>query len=191
MTVTLLRQFELDSVSVNFFVEKHGKGRNDGSFGLQRKWVSNYTETKDILDSKTYVAAVWAGARETMSLDPPPQGPEYIIVHFTPPPKPAHVLRLSVPGFQVDKTYCLKAIRVKRAAIPKDTLHATDVKLHNFVYSDRMQGSVEEDLGAPTLSKDPVAQLDWRLAYRTSYPEKAWSVKPQKQTSTLRFPVFL
>ena len=34
-------QKEFPMVFLHFFVEHHGKGRNDGQFGLQRRWIVN------------------------------------------------------------------------------------------------------------------------------------------------------
>ena len=39
--VACLRKHGMQASVLNFFAEKHGKGRNDGSFGLMERWLIN------------------------------------------------------------------------------------------------------------------------------------------------------
>ena len=61
-------------------------------------------------------------------------------------------------------TYCVQAVQ-------KDGL----LRLRNVVYSDRldMPSQPAYVLGSPVLVRSSVSQSDWRVAYRTNFPESA------------------
>ncbi|CAE8680493.1 unnamed protein product [Polarella glacialis] len=59
------------TVFLHFLLERHGKGRNDGQFGLQRRWAVDYARDHVISDVSDMKGALEAGAMMTMSLDPP------------------------------------------------------------------------------------------------------------------------
>ena len=151
-----------ESVVVNYFAEKHGKGRVDGCFGLQARWVADYAMRREILTRSDYIAACRAGAAETTASDP--GGPSYTIVDFTPPAKPESITKLANHGLSVQATYCVQAVQ-------KDGL----LRLRNVVYSDRldMPSQPAYVLGSPVLARSSVSQSDWRIAYRTNFPESA------------------
>lgn len=80
--LSLLVQTRFERVFLHFFAEHHGKGRNDGQFGLQRKWVSDYAREHVIDSLDAMKAALEMGACGTMQLDPPPKGPSHSIRMF-------------------------------------------------------------------------------------------------------------
>ena len=67
---------------LHFYGEHHGKGRNDGQFGLQRQWLDQYAATHVVSGIDRFILALREGAAETMREDPPPRGPSYTIVQY-------------------------------------------------------------------------------------------------------------
>ncbi|CAE8581407.1 unnamed protein product, partial [Polarella glacialis] len=154
------------TVFLHFLLEHHGKGRNDGQFGLQRRWAVDYARDHVISDVSDMKGALEAGAMMTMSLDPPPAGPSYHIVVFTPAAKPKFVDKLdnSKTDLQIEYTYCL---RIQRHPVPMY------VAVKDFVYSDR---STDEQkgvsIGNVVMKRQPAKEESWRVSYRKTEPEK-------------------
>ncbi|CAK9043725.1 unnamed protein product [Durusdinium trenchii] len=164
--IQLLKQYgHLSNVFFHYFTEHHGKGRNDGQFGLQRRWIQDYAMRKTISTVEDLLAALKEGAAETMRSDPPPAGPEYNINHFRPEfPKTFLYLDAASADLKIEYTYC---VGLKRISGP-----AFQVRLKNFIYSDRC---FQAELGisggtARCIEKVPAAD-DWRLSYRQEKPE--------------------
>ncbi|CAE8608254.1 unnamed protein product, partial [Polarella glacialis] len=155
------------TVFLHFLLEHHGKGRNDGQFGLQRRWAVDYARDHVISDVSDMKGALEAGAMMTMSLDPPPAGPSYHIVVFTPAAKPKFVDKLdnSKTDLQIEYTYCL---RIQRHPVP---MYVAVIK--DFVYSDR---STDEQkgvsIGNVVMKRQPAKEESWRVSYRKTEPEK-------------------
>ncbi|CAE8608691.1 unnamed protein product, partial [Polarella glacialis] len=155
------------TVFLHFLLERHGKGRNDGQFGLQRRWAVDYARDRVISDVSDMKGALEAGAMMTMSLDPPPAGPSYHIVVFTPAAKPKFVDKLdnSKTDLQIEYTYCL---RIQRHPVP---MYVAVIK--DFVYSDR---STDEQkgvsIGNVVMKREPAKEESWRVSYRKTEPEK-------------------
>ena len=102
-------------VTFNFFVEKHAKGKCDGSFVLQGFWVRMWTETTEIDGLEVYITALEQGPDETKAADPPPLGPEYKHVKHAPEEKPGKVPKLdrsAMKGLGIEPTYCLRSVTV-------------------------------------------------------------------------------
>ena len=164
--VPLLAQSDRwSSISFNFFGEHHGKGRNDGQFGLQRKWVEAATSRKVISTMEHFIEALQEGAAHTMRTDPPPAGPKYDIVHFHPPkPKKFNYLDAGSMDLKVEYTYCVCFRRTKNKRYP--------VFLDDYTYSDRfISREKPRELGAPSLIVKDSAEA-WRVSYRKDEPEK-------------------
>eukprot|EP00972_Heterocapsa_arctica_P056155 8284755-Heterocapsa_arctica.AAC.1 len=114
--IELCQIHKLSEVVLHFYAEHHGKGRCDGQFGLQRHWRDTWAEAHVISSVQQYVSACQSGADDTMADDPPPAGPSYKCVLFSPPkPSEAKAFDNSVPKFQIEYTYCV-AIRPKSGA---------------------------------------------------------------------------
>ena len=110
-----------------------------------------------------YVSACRAGAAQTMAADP--EGPCYHEVQFTPSPKPATICKLANDGFGVQSTYCVQA-----------TCAGNAVHLNNVVYGDFLgcEGHpASHSLGAPVVTRVRLDKTEWRIAYRTQFPESA------------------
>ena len=99
----------ISSVYFNFFGEHHGKGRNDGQFGLQRKWLKSFAERNVVSNRETLFRAFHEGARHTMPCDPPPAGPRYEVAHFH-PEKPKTLLYLDVSSTDLNRLYLLPCL---------------------------------------------------------------------------------
>ena len=78
----LVVSHELKAAIQHYYAEHHGKGRNDGQFGLQRKWTDTAAAENMITTLTDYQVACVNGARATMEDDPPPAGPAYVITTF-------------------------------------------------------------------------------------------------------------
>ena len=78
----LVVSHELKAAIQHYYAEHHGKGRNDGQFGLQRKWTDTAAAENMITTLTDYRVACVNGARATMEDDPPPAGPAYVITTF-------------------------------------------------------------------------------------------------------------
>jgi hypothetical protein len=174
------RRHALKATQLNFFVEKHGKGRCDGSFGLMEKWLTDYCHEHDIEDFLTFIAALQEGARCTMDKDPPPKGPKYTAIAFDPPPKPKLVVELDCDEVKVESTYCLRAVASGRP-VGKVELHCGDITLQDWMFSDRVgRCAMPEKLSTYQRTKErAVKDLPWRKSYRKTQPEKA---KPKHET---------
>ncbi|CAE8622153.1 unnamed protein product [Polarella glacialis] len=146
------------TVFLHFLLEHHG---------LQRRWAVDYARDHVISDVSDMKGALEAGAMMTMSLDPPPAGPSYHIVVFTPAAKPKFVDKLdnSKTDLQIEYTYCL---RIQRHPVP---MYVAVIK--DFVYSDR---STDEQkgvsIGNVVMKRQPAKEESWRVSYRKTEPEK-------------------
>ncbi|CAE8655101.1 unnamed protein product [Polarella glacialis] len=153
-------------VYLHFYLEHHGKGRNDGQFGLQRNWVVDYAREHVISTLENMTDALRCGAAETMRLDPPPAGPSYSIVPFQ-PAKPQVIKKLnnSRTKLMIEFTYCIRFDRHRNPQF--------GIEIKDFVYSDRI---VDERNGVPigdVVCEDiKPKEADWRLSYRKTTPEK-------------------
>eukprot|EP00438_Fugacium_kawagutii_P026261 Skav211347 [mRNA] locus=scaffold1797:119875:121381:- [translate_table: standard] len=156
----------LSSFVLHYFGEHHGKGRNDGQFGLQRRWLEAFAARQVISTSEDLFAALREGAEQTMKGDPPPSGPRYDIVHFH-PPKPEKFLYLDTSGkdLKIEYTYCLGFHRTKSTQFP--------VEMFDYTYSDRF-GSPENRrrVGLATVLEKTSDNAFWRTSYRKDEPEK-------------------
>ena len=152
-------------MSFNFFAEHHGKGRNDGQFGLQRHWIESFTARKSIASMEELLNALNEGASQTMQSDPPPTGPRYEVVHFHPPkPREFQCLDVSALDFKVEYTYCVFFRKTENRKYP--------VMMLDYTYSDRLLQDVQvQELGAATVITKQSAE-EWRLSYRQDEPEK-------------------
>ena len=165
--VDLLRDSAfLKEIYFSYFGEHHGKGRNDGQFGLQRLWLEDFAQRNVVSTCEHLLKAFKVGASHTMLSDPPPTGPAYEIVHFH-PEKPRTYLYLDVAAkdLKIEYTYCL--------AFSKTTSKNFPAKMTNFVYTDRIPmvdgGS---SLGYATVVDKVCDAEDWRVSYRKDEPEK-------------------
>ena len=165
--IELMKSYvSLNNVFYHYFGEHHGKGRNDGQFGLQRRWVEDFTMKKTISTLDELLGALRQGAANTMKSDPPPKGPEYNIVHFR-PKKPQKYLYLDTSGtnLKVEFTYC---VGLKRHQGP--TFRAI---LKDFIYSDTcFQTQKARNCGMAVCVERASQAEDWRWSYRTDSPEK-------------------
>ena len=149
---------------LNFFAEHHGKGRCDGAFGLQRRWVAEWARTHTITSLETMREALEAGAATTMRLDPPPHGPSYKIKVFVPEPKSeCKKLDVSGTGLQIEYTYCVQF----------DRASGGHVRVWNYWFSDRAASGKGGDLvGRAKALKSKVTD-EWRVSYRAAMPERS------------------
>ena len=148
-----------------FFAEHHGKGRNDGQFGLQRKWIESFVARQTISSLQQLLDALKDGAAGTMQADPPPSGPSYEVAHFH-PSKPRQFQYLDISGldFKVEYTYCVFFRKTENKKYP--------VMMRKYIYSDRLlKGEHVEDLGAARIINKESAE-EWRVSYRQDEPEK-------------------
>ena len=157
---------QITAVYFNFFGEHHGKGRNDGQFGLQRLWLEAYSARHVVSSADTLLTALREGARETMLSDPPPVGPQYEIAHFH-PSKPKTFLYLDAASMdlKIDYTYCLGFFRSTVSHVP--------ARLVNYIYSDRIalvDGG--QNLGKAIVVDRVCQDVHWRVSYRKDEPEK-------------------
>ena len=172
--VDLLRNSNsLTSMYFNYFGEHHGKGRNDGQFGLQRKWLGACAERNVISTAEELLSALREGARDTMLNDPPPAGPQYEIVHFH-PEKPRSFLYLDTTGkeFNIAYTYSL--------AFQKTTSTNFPVRMRNYIYTDRITApNAGRDLGVASVLKRESDEESWRTARmsprKTRYRRRCYS----------------
>lgn len=150
-------------VHLHFFAEHHGKGRCDGAFGLQRRWVADYARSHTIDSLEGMRKALESGAAETMCQDPPPRGPNYLIKVFEPEPK-RDCKKLDTSGIdlQIEYTYCIVLERAPRG----------HVRIHNYVFSDR------PGLAKPSILVGKATYVvqkctdEWRRSYRAQKPER-------------------
>ena len=88
-----------------------------------RRW----TESKEITTTEVYVEALQEGARETMSVDPPPLGSEYEVKLWVPPDFPGEVCRLDekeISGLAIQSTYYLVGRKAQmHAHLPTLAVH--------------------------------------------------------------------
>lgn len=145
--------------SLNFYAEHHGKGRNDGAFGLQRYWVSQWAREHTINSLEDMRKGIQHGMEQTMLLDPPPHGPSYSVHAFS-PPKPSVIRKLdvSVNKFRIEYSYCVACARFA----------GDRVTAKNLVFSDRVIGDTIEPLSCLEVKTDP----EWRISFRKETPEK-------------------
>ena len=98
---------------VHFYCEHHGKGRCDGCFGLQRRWVSDWARENTISCLEDMRKGIQHGMDQTMCIDPPPLGPSYFVKTFAPPkPKTIKKLDVSVSKFKIEYSYCIQLERI-------------------------------------------------------------------------------
>lgn len=150
-------------VQLHFFAEHHGKGRCDGAFGLQRKWVSDFARTSTIDSLSSMKLALETGAAATMSLDPPPKGPAYYIKVFEPESK-TFCKKFDTAGLelQIEYTYCLLLERAR----------AGHVRVVNYVFSDRESaGKAGVTVGRAECTIQKCTD-EWRRSFRAQQPEK-------------------
>ena len=97
----------LKEIYFSYFGEHHGKGRNDGQFGLQWRWLEDFAQRNVVSTCEHLLKSFKKGASHTMLSDPPPTGPAYEIVHFH-PEKPRTYLYLDVAAkdLKIEYTYC-------------------------------------------------------------------------------------
>ena len=156
----------LSSCTLHYYGEHHGKGRNDGQFGLQRKWLDAFAARHVISTSEDLFRALREGAGHTMLSDPPPSGPRYEIVHFH-PQKPKKFLYLDTSGIdlKIEYTYCLGFHKTNSKDFP--------VEMFDYTYSDRF-GSTEDRrrVGLATVVEKACDDASWRVSYRKDEPEK-------------------
>eukprot|EP00435_Cladocopium_sp_Y103_P031476 s1340_g8.t1 len=150
-------------VTLHFFAEHHGKGRCDGAFGLQRRWVADYARTTTIDSLQGMKSALETGAEMTMSLDPPPQGPAYKVKIFEPKKKDS-VKKFDVSGtdLQIEYTYCLSLERATQG----------HVRVRNFCFSDRLQNQNSGSMVGKASCTTQKCTEEWRRSYRQQVPEK-------------------
>lgn len=161
---TLARAF------LHFFAEHHGKGRCDGQFGLQRRWVDDWAR-RSLIDSVDSLAkAMAAGMRETMATDPPPAGPAYYVVLFK-PEKPQQTFQVDnrASPLRIEYTYCLLLERLSAGQ---------NVRITDFTYSDRRKRGQGKDCGIAVPREVPGTgrevtgpDADWRRSFRKTRPE--------------------
>ena len=147
----------LTTVYFNFFGEHHGKGRNDGQFGLQRRWLDSFTQRHVIASAENLLRALKEGASQSMTCDPPPKGPCYQIMHFH-PKKPLTFLYLdnTATDLKVEYTYCLGFFKTKSTKNP--------ARIVNFIYSDRVSlPDVGRNLGVASVVDRVCADSNWRV----------------------------
>ena len=164
--IDLLENSSWSSVTFHFFGEHHGKGRNDGQFGLQKKWLDSYASRCVIGTVPELLRALREGAESTMTLDPPPAGPEYKIVHFHPDKPPTfRYLDNSGGDLKIEYTYCLSFRQTGNSNFP--------VRIKDCVYSDRLSGPLQggKELGVAVSTIKPCQDSDWRVSYRRDTPE--------------------
>ena len=150
-------------VYLHFFAEHHGKGRCDGAFGLQRRWVADYARTCTIDSLDGMRQALEAGAAATMALHPPPQGPAYKVKVFEPEAKQyCKKLDLSGLDLQIEYTYCIMLERASRG-------HA---RVFNYVFSDRPSCGKKGILVGRAECTSVKCTDDWRRSFRAQQPEK-------------------
>ena len=156
----------LRNIYFHYFCEHHGKGRNDGQFGLQRHWIDSHTKMFTISSLHELLAALKQQATLTMRTDPPPGGPRYEIIHFHPQkPKEFKYLDAARCDLKIEYTYCLNFARSDRGKYP--------ILMNDFIYSDRASDpSCARRLGPPTLLTKTSEDKDWRVSYRQNQPEK-------------------
>ena len=148
---------------LNFYAEHHGKGRCDGSFALQCCWIADYARRQSISCLADMKAALEAGAKETMSLDPPPSGPSYYIRDYV-PDKKAVCSKLDASGtdLQIEYTYCIQLERRPDG----------QVRGLNFCFSDRSHDpNLGQSFGLAACVESP-ATAEWWISYRKEAPEK-------------------
>ncbi|CAK8988483.1 Uncharacterized protein SCF082_LOCUS1409 [Durusdinium trenchii] len=69
----------LDHTALHAALALKDVGRNDGQFGLQKKWLDSRASRCVIGTVRELLRALSEGAESTMTLGPPPAGPEYKI----------------------------------------------------------------------------------------------------------------
>ena len=150
-----------ETASLNFYAESHGKGRCDGAFGAQRRWVSEWCRSHFVSSLEDTRQAIEQGMSETMLLDRPPAGPAYFVKAFT-PSKPPTIRKLDVSssGFQIEYSYCV--------CVEKTHAQSRRVRGKNLIFSDRVSGDTISLLTCLELA----AEKEWRFSYRKDAPEQ-------------------
>eukprot|EP00435_Cladocopium_sp_Y103_P075602 s140_g60.t1 len=150
----------------SFFGEHHGKGRNDGQFGLQRRWLEDFAQRNVISTCEQLLKALKVGASHSMLSGPPPTGPEYQIVHFHPEkPRTFLYLDVSAKDLKIEYTYCLAFFKTASKNFP--------ARMTDFVYTDRIDlVDGGKSLGHATVVDKVCDAEDWRVSYRKDQPEK-------------------
>jgi hypothetical protein len=164
--VDITKNMNFEEAVLHYSCEHHGKGRNDGQFGLQRHWSESYAKTHTVSTLDEYIKCLEAGALHTMRGDPPPAGPEYCIVKFD-RPKPLHIFKLDTKPttLSIEYTYCLSILKRPTAE--------SGVAIFDFTYSDRLpQRHLGRHIGGVQVLKLPSGELSWRSAYRNTTPEQ-------------------
>jgi hypothetical protein len=154
-------EWKLNRICLHFCSEHHGKGRCDGQFGLQRRWLLEAAVEMVIATLEDLEVALTQGATETVKSDP--TGPSYHIVHFKPQyPKEAFTMK-PAEGF-IESSYCLEVRQAPHA------FHK--VAIRDFTYSDR-RSLVHNgrDVGSFEVLKAKLEE-NWRFSYRQTEPEK-------------------
>ena len=146
-------------VSLNFYAEHHGKGRCEGAFGLQRRWVADWSRESTISSLEDMRQGIQHGMGQSMCIDPPPLGPSYFVKTFA-PPKPQTIKKLDVSGskFKIEYSYCVMMEKIPGGR----------VRAKNLIFSDRLDG----DTISPLVHLEVKAEEDWRFSYRKEKPEK-------------------
>lgn len=121
-------------VTLHVFAEHHGKGRCDGAFGLQRRWVADYARTTTIDSLQGMKSALETGASNDNVFRPAASRPclqckAYKVKIFEPKKKDS-VKKFDVSGtdLQIEYTYCLSLQRATQG----------HVRVRNFCFSDRL-----------------------------------------------------
>lgn len=151
-------------VKLSFFAEHHGKGRCDGAFGLQRRWVADYARANNITSLTDMQVALEQGAAATMALDPPPYGPGYHIKVFEPAKKEVtRKLDVAGTGLQIEYTYSILLEKVGPG----------HVRVYNYILSDRVANKAHGTLVCRAESVEQKCTDEWRRSYRAVAPEKS------------------
>lgn len=128
-------------------------------------WVAQYARQHNIESLEDMLSALRAGAQGTMSLDPPPLGPEYVIHPFKPTPKGVlRKLDAQACGLQIEYTY---ALRFERG--PKALEYPI---CRNFVFSDLFNQKTAGETLSPIRCLETKNADEWRISYRSTEPEK-------------------
>lgn len=157
-----LCQTVFETVDLNFFAEHHGKGRCDGAFGLQRRWVADYARHSVIDSLDAMEKALQSGAAATMALDPPPHGPAYVIKTFRPVSKDVcKKLNVTGAGFQIEYTYCVYLDRGLEGHVRVWNRWFSDAEMRRKTLVGRAESSSSK------------VDADWRYSYRATQPERS------------------
>jgi hypothetical protein len=162
--VRILKDYSFANVYMNYYGEHHGKGRCDGAFGLQSRWIADYSREHVISTLENLLTAMRVGAADTMNSDP--GGPRYIIVEWL-PEKPLlnHTLNQKSTTLLIEYTYCLHITRA---------LQAHGAAIYDFVYNDRIGiPGAGRHVGCIEPCVYDAGGEEWRFSYRKTVPESA------------------